>query len=132
MADLEKRTQQYVMLRDKIKVLTDEFKQILKPYQDALEQLENVMLAALNEQNVQSIKTNAGTFYKTIQASATIADSDQFTRFVIGSEAWDLVDWRANKSAVQALVDASGAAPPGVNYSTHIKVNVRRANGSDQ
>jgi hypothetical protein len=132
MADLEKRTQQYVMLRDKIKVLTDEFKQTLKPYQDALEQLENVMLAALNEQNVQSIKTNAGTFYKTIQASATIADSDQFTRFVIGSEAWDLVDWRANKSAVQALVDASGAAPPGVNYSTHIKVNVRRANGSDQ
>jgi len=127
MEDFDKRTAQYIMLRDKIKELDDAHKLAMKPYKDALEKLENLFLQQLDATNSNSIKTAAGTFFKSLQASATIADSNEFQRFVIGGAHWELLDWRANKTAVQELVNASGAPPPGVNYSTHVKVNVRRA-----
>lgn len=129
--DLEKRTQQYIALRDKIKGIEEQHKLALKPYKEALERLENLFFTALESANVDSMKTSAGTFYKSVQASATIADGAEFKRYVIGSQAWDLLDWRANKTAVAALVDSSGAPPPGVNFATHIKVNVRRAGASE-
>jgi len=129
--DLEKRTQQYIVLRDKIKSIEEQHKLALKPFKEAQERLENLFFAALNDANVDSMKTAAGTFYKSVQSSASIADSAEFQRFVIGSQAWELLDWRANKTAVAALVDSSGAAPPGVNFNTHIKVNVRRAGASE-
>jgi hypothetical protein len=129
--DLEKRTAQYIALRDKIKELEDQHAIILKPYKLAKEKLEGIFLQALDGSNADSIKTSAGTFYKAVHGSATIADAAEFQRYVIGSQAWELLDWRANKTAVAALVDSSGAAPPGVNYSTHIKVNVRRSGSTD-
>ena len=126
--DLEKRTRQYVLLRDTVKALKEKHAAELKPYGIAMAAIEGVMLASLDAAGATSMKTDAGTFYKTTQASTSIADSNEFSRHVIGSQAWELLDWRANKTAIQAILDAGGQLPPGINYSTFTKVGVRRAN----
>lgn len=128
--DLEKRTAQYVQLRDKIKKLEEEHKQSIKPYKEALEKLEGIMMQALDDTKSTSIKTNAGTFFKSIVGAASVADKTEFQRFVIGGSHWELLDWKANKTAVQGLVDETGSPPPGVNYTTRVNINVRRAGAS--
>jgi hypothetical protein len=127
--DFETRVAQYVRLRDIIKAEEKEFKDRIAPKKEMLETLENVLLGMLQTANLQNAKTKAGTVYRTTKRSATIADAALFRRHVIGSEAWDLVDWRANVTAVGEIVDTTKAPPPGVNYSTKIEVGVNRPNG---
>ncbi len=122
----EERVSQYVKLRDIKKRLDDEHKAKLKPINEAMETLEGMMLTMLQTTGQDSAATQAGTVYKTTKRSATIADGDAFRRHVIGTEAWELIDWRANAPAVSDYVEANKDAPPGVNYSTRIEVGVRR------
>lgn len=122
----EERVGQYVRLRDMIKEKDDAHKEAMKPFRDTLEQLGGILLTMLNQSGQDAAKTAAGTAYVTVEASATIADPEQFKRHVIGSEDWSLIDWRANKTAVKAFVEENQAAPPGVNFTTIRKVGVRR------
>jgi hypothetical protein len=47
-------------------------------------------------------------------------------RYVIGNEAWDLLDRKANVKAVEDFIEENDLAPPGVNFSTTYVVGVRR------
>lgn len=125
--DISKRVEQYVLLRDKIKKLDDEHKERMKPYRDALEKLNGVLLNHLNDINGDSVRTDTGTVYRTERKSASLADADAFMRFVIGNEAWDLMDRKANVTAVADFIEENNAPPPGVNFSTTYVVGVRRA-----
>lgn len=125
--DISKRVDQYVALRDKIKKLDDEHKEKMKPYREVLEKLNGVLLEHLNQIGGDSVRTEAGTVYRTAKKSASLADADAFMRFVIGNEAWDLLDRKANVTAVADFIEENNAAPPGVNFSTAFVVGVRRA-----
>jgi hypothetical protein len=125
--DIAKRVEQYVKLRDKIKELEDKFDEQIKPYKDMLEQLNSLLLDHLNTTNQDSAKTAAGTVYRSERVTASLADAAAFRRFVIGGEHWDLADWKANSTTVQAFNTEHGALPPGVNLNRAYKVGVRRS-----
>lgn len=130
--DLEKRVAQLIALRDRMKAMDDAHALAMKPFKEAKEKLENVVMMALNASNVDSVKTSAGTAYKTVAMSATIADGSEFQRHVIGTQSWDLLDWRVNKPAAAKLAEETGAPPPGVNFSSFVKLGVRRANEASE
>ena len=118
----------YLGLRNKIKEEDDAHKAKMKPMREALDTLEGMLLSAVQTTGGDSISVKGvGTVYKTTKKAATIADGDAFRRHVIGSEDFELIDWRANVSAVEARIAADGEPPPGVNWSTHVTVNVRKA-----
>lgn len=125
--DFNTRVAQYVALRDKINEMKERHKAELKPYMDVLDGLNAVLLQHLNATNSNSVATDAGTAYKTEKRSASIADGEAFMRYVIGGELWDLLDRKANVTAVDDHIKEHGVAPPGVNFSTRVEVGVRRA-----
>jgi len=124
--DISKRVDQYVRLRDLIKTKEDEHKAVLKPYKEMLEKLNSVLLDHLNTINGESVRTDTGTVYRTEKKAASLADPDAFMRYVIGSQAWDLLDRKANVTAVADFIEENNAPPPGVNFSTTFVVGVRR------
>jgi len=124
--DIKLRVEQYIELRDEISRLDDEHKEKMKPFRDLLEKLNGALLDHLNNINSESVRTDAGTVYKTEKTSATIADGDAFMGYVIENRDWDLLDRRANKTAVAAYIQEHGALPPGINFSTTYLVGVRR------
>lgn len=126
-ADIAKRVGQYVAIRDKIKELEENHAIQLKPYKDTLEGLANLMLKHLNDMGIESARTDNGTVYKSARVSASIADPSAFWDYVLKNKDWDMIDKRANKTAVSDYVDTNGSAPPGVNYSVMSVVGVRRA-----
>lgn len=125
--DIGTRIEKYIALRDKIKSMEDEFKKTISPYKDALETLNGMLLHHLNTINADSSSTRAGTVYRTAKKSATLSDAAAFRRFVIGGEHWDLADWKANASAVEEFINTNESPPPGVNFTTHHVVGVRRS-----
>jgi len=124
--DISKRVDQYVRLRDLIKAKEDEHKAAMKPYKEMLDKLNSVLLDHLNTINGESVRTDTGTVYRTEKKAASLADPDAFMRYVIGSEAWDLLDRKANVTAVSDFIEENNAPPPGVNFSTTYVVGVRR------
>lgn len=118
---------QMVKTRDKLKEADDAHKERTKVARDYKERLENALLAKLNDIGGESVKTAHGTVYRTTRRSATIADGGVFREYVITEGAFDLVDWKANASAVDDFIKNEGTPPPGVNYSTAYTVGVRRA-----
>lgn len=119
--------EEYIKLRDAKKHSEDAVKEFLrKNYDERMEYLEATLLDMLNKAGLDSFASPAGTAYKKLSTSVTVADQREFRRHVIGSEEWDLIDWRANKTAVNDLVEKGEPLPPGVNRTGFYTVGIRR------
>jgi hypothetical protein len=125
---ISKRIEQYLMVREKIRQTEARHDEELQPMKQIKEMLEGALMTHLLATGVDSIAARGiGTAYKTTKKSASLADAAAFRRFVIGSEAWDLIDWKANVSAVETFLTEQQQLPPGVNFSQREVVGVRKA-----
>jgi len=126
--DISKRIEQYLMVREKIRQTEARHDEELQPMKQIKEMLEGALMTHLLATGVDSIAARGiGTAYKTTKKSASLADAAAFRRYVIGSEAWDLIDWKANVSAVEVFLTEQQQLPPGVNFSQREVVGVRKA-----
>jgi len=121
----------YVTIRDWIAEQNRQHEERIEKRKAQLEALNEILLKALNATHQQAAPTKAGTAYKKRWSSATVADKEAFRRHVIGTEDWDLIDWRANKTAVDKTVEENKEPPPGINYSWGFNVGVRRPGKDD-
>ena len=118
--------EQFISMRREKKKYEDEFAEAIKlKYELPMADIEQKVLTLLNDMGLDSIKGRSGTAYRQVNTSVTIADGREFRRHIIGGELWDLVDWRANKTAVNDLVEQGEPLPPGINRSTFVKVGFR-------
>jgi len=124
--DFNKRIEQYVKLRDLIKKKKDDFEATMAPAVQILEQLNNLILDHLNKVKADSVATPSGTAYRTAKKSAALADPDLFMNYVITNGAWELLDRKANVTAVVDFIETNNSPPPGVNFSQVFVAGVRR------
>lgn len=125
--DINKRVEQYVALRDKIKAIKEKHKDELTPLSEMLEHLNGVLLGHLNTVGIDNAKTTSGTVYKTAKKTASIKDMTAFWGYVMENREWDLVDKKANAVAVEDYIKEHNIEPPGVTFSTMHVVGVKRA-----
>ncbi len=119
---------QYVKLRDFIKKESDAFDERLKPYKDAMALIESQLNQKMLDDGVESFKTEHGTADKTTTLSVKTEDKDSFVRYVIGEQAFELVDFRPLKEGVKEFMERNGdAPPPGVGVALITNVRVRRS-----
>lgn len=123
---IDEMVEQYVKMRDGLAKADEAHKEKTAAARQWLLDQNTRLLERLQKLGVDSAATPHGTAYRKSKKSATIADPAAFRRFVIGSEAWDLADWRANAPAVDEFIQANNNPPPGVNYSVMFDVGVRR------
>jgi len=123
--DFETRIRHYRFVRDEIKKLDEEHESFMKERRALLSWLGSDLLNMLNATGQDSAKTKEGTAYITTQVSATLRDAEEFRRFVIDGQRWDMLDWRANKTAVKDWVAEHQNEPPGVAYNPVRVVGVR-------
>lgn len=116
---------EFVQLRDERKAFDAKAAAMRKAnYDDRMEEIEKLLLDVLNKAGIDSIRSKSGTASKKLYSSVTTADGAEFRRHVIGLEAWDLADWKPNKTAIDELIEAGDPLPPGVNRSTTWKISV--------
>lgn len=125
--NLDTLTERVIRLRDAIKEAERKHKEKIAPAKEMLEQMENNLLAELNKLGITKFGGKHGTVFKSNRNSATIADGSVFRDYVITNGVWDLVDWRANATAIAEHITEHHVPPPGVNFATIVTVNVRRS-----
>lgn len=131
-AKLDARAAQYIKIRDALKAKKDEHAKIEAEYSEAMNLLQGWFQSVLDNlgPGVTSIKTKCGTVTSSTRYTASLADADAFMRHVIGTESWDLLDRRANATAVRAWVEANGdPAQIGAKLSAIRTIGVTRPRG---
>ena len=108
----------YIKVRDEVAQIKANHKAQLEPYTQALDKLDA---------GVESMKTSVGTAYRSERTSVTVADKSAFMDYIESNKAFDLLDVRANKTAVEGFMAENQDVPPGVNIRREVAVNFRRA-----
>lgn len=126
MEDMEKRIRQYIEVRDALERLDEKQKLERQPLQDIQNKLGGIIHKFLDDHNTDGLKTDAGTCYISVRHTASVADPDAFMRYVIDTKNFDLLERRANATAVKAFVAEHNVLPTGVNLSALSSVGVRR------
>jgi len=125
--DINKRVEQYITIRDKLKELDAAHEEKCKPLRELQEVLSGKLRTFMEANNLDNLKTEAGTCYTSTRYTASLADPDAFMKFVINNKLFDLLDRRANNTAVKEYVNEHNSLPPGCNLNQVQTVGVRRA-----
>ena len=128
--DMDKRVEQYITVRDMLKRIDEKYEAEKKPLLEIQEILSGKMQAFLDAAGIENVKTNHGTFYRSTRYTASLADPDAFMNFVKQYDKFELLDRRANATAVRAYVEKSNQLPPGCNLNAIQTIGVRRKSGS--
>lgn len=126
----EMMIEKYVALRDKKSEIEKRHVAELAPYRDVMSQLEGWLLEALNQAGLSSMKAPSGTAYKSTRTSAKVIDWPLVLAFIREHNAWDLLEARVSKLAAEAIITETNHPIPGVETSSELCVNVRRASAS--
>jgi len=124
--EVEKRVSQYIAIRAKLADLDAVHEERCRPLKETQNLLSGLMLEYLDAAGASSIKTPEGTCIASSKTTASLADPKAFMDFVIANSAWDLLDRKANSTAVRDYVAEKGTLPPGANLSTIRTLSVRR------
>lgn len=145
--NVEQITSIYLKLRAAEKDLKTKAAAKIAPLAAGMERIEAFLLAKMEELGVDSLKNDAGTPYKSERVTISVADNAAFVDFVldralqslpvsaearasivqaiVNSGQFALIEARASKTAVEALVEETGELPPGLNRRAENTVNVR-------
>ena len=92
------------------------------------DRIETEFMRRFNERGLTSVSAKGvGTAYKSTRTSATVGQWEALLAYVQEVGAWELIEHRVNKTAVDQFRAANDDLPPGVNWSESVTVNFTRA-----
>ena len=116
----------YIDIRTKREAFSKQYKEKVAKYDDALTQIEGLLLKTFDSSGMDSVKTEMGTAFVSTRTSATVADRDAFMEFVFSTDGKSFLENRVSKSAVEDFIAANEEPPPGISVRVERTINVRR------
>lgn len=124
---LDQLVEQYIALRDMKAQKKAAYELEVGKIVAVMDKVEARLLQLFTQIGADSVKTSAGTAYVSTRSSATVADWDTFLTHVQSNGAWELLERRCSKTAIEQYKAANEDLPPGVNWSEERVVNIRRS-----
>lgn len=125
----EKLTKVFLKIRDKraeLKAAFDEEDKVLK---DKQEKVKDALLSFCKDNDVDSVKTSAGTFFRTVKTRYWTNDWDAMNSFISQHSVPEFYEKRLNQTAVREFIneELDGEVPECINVSSEYQVSVRKA-----
>jgi hypothetical protein len=125
--DIDKRIQQYIDIRDALKRVEEKYDAERKPLQEIQDRLAGIIRTFMETNNItNNLKSKSGTCILSTRWSATLADPQAFMDFVVQTGKFELIERRANTTAVKDYVNENNHLPAGCNLTSIQTVGVRR------
>jgi hypothetical protein len=124
---IDKLTRVFVKIRDAKAALAAEFKKKDEELSAQMDELKRAMLDYLKEENVESIRTEAGLIYRSVKTRYWTSDWETMHGFIVEHNLPQLLEKRLNQTAVKELLEESPEmVPPGLNVDSEYVVTVRK------
>ena len=130
--NIDKKVAQLVAVRDIIKAIEEKHTRELSEWKVRLEKLRGEIQQFMSDNGLKNLRTPSGSCYTSQKSTASLADPEAFMAYVIKTGNFDLLDRRANATAVKDFVKAHKTLPPGCNLNTIETLGVTRSSGSQE
>ena len=123
----QRLTETYLKIKAKRAELSAEFKDKDSELADNLEIVKRALLKYCEDEGVESVKTSAGMFYRSVKTRYWTSDWSSMYEFVLENEVPEFFDKRLNQGNVrQFLEDNPDLVPRGLNVDSEYAVAVRK------
>jgi hypothetical protein len=124
---VEQLTKAYIKIREARAELSAKFKAQDDELVDQLDIVKRALLDYCDKQGVESVRTNAGLFYRSTKTRYWTSDWESMHKFIFEHEVPEFFEKRLNQTAVkQFLEENPEAVPPGLNTDVEYVVTVRK------
>jgi hypothetical protein len=98
--------EKYIALRDMKTLMKTKYESKVAKIDQIMDKIEGVILDQFNEQGMEACTTKAGTAYKQLRVSASVADWDATLEFIQLKELWNFLEHRVSKVAINEYKEA--------------------------
>lgn len=120
-------TRTYIKIRNKRAELKAEFEEQDNALEAQINALKSELLDYCKSQNIDSVRTSEGTFYRTIKTRYWTNDWDSMNRFILEHEVPQFYEKRLNQTVMkQFLEENPDVLPPGLNVDSEYVITVRK------
>jgi hypothetical protein len=124
---IDQIVERYIALRDAKAKHKADYEAKVAEIEVAMDRIEKHLLEKMQEQGLKSLPTGAGTAYIQHRTNASVADWDSVLHFIREHDAWNMLEKRVSKAAVEEFKAANDDLPPGINWYESVVVNVKRS-----
>ncbi len=124
---VEKLVKVYIKMRDAHIEMKREFEERDAKLQEQMKQVKQALLDYCKDQNVESVKTTEGMFYRNVTKKFWTSDWESMGKFILEHQVPELLEKRLHQGNMkQFLEDHPDLLPPGLNVDSEYTVTVRR------
>lgn len=125
--DINKLVKVFVKMRDKKAELAAEFKAADDAIQVQMDTVKRALLDYCKENGVESARTEAGMFYRTVRSRYWTIDWEQMGAFIVEHKCPDLLEKRIHQGNMQAfLQDNPDLRPAGLSVDSEYTITVKK------
>ena len=111
----------------KMKAAKENLDAEVKKVETQMGQVKTALLAYLKDQNVESVRTAEGLFYRSVKKRYTTNNWEAMGKFVIEHSVPELYEKRLHQGNIQQFLEEHpDLLPPGLNVDSEYTVTVRK------
>ncbi len=125
---VKKLTEVYLKIKGERERLSAEFKEADDNLVGQQDKIKSALLNYLKENDIKSVKTDVGTFYRTVKQKYWTSDWESMHKFILEHEVPEFLDKRLNQKHVREfLEDNPDLLPKGLNVDAEFALTIRKA-----
>lgn len=125
---LEKMIRVYIKMRTARDKLVKEHEEELAKIETGMQSIKQALLAHCKENNIESVRTTEGMFYRTIKRRYWTSDWESMGKFIVEHNVPELLEKRLHQGNTQTFLEQNpDLLPPGMNVDSEYSVTVKKA-----
>jgi hypothetical protein len=123
----EKLVRVYLKMNAALTKIREEYEAEEKALKEKLGAVKRALLQYCKDENLESVRTSEGMFYRTVRTSYWTNDWESMGKFVVEHNAPELLEKRLHQGNMkQFLEDHPDLLPPGLNVDSEYTITIRR------
>lgn len=124
---LAKMTKVYLKIKAERDKLSAEYKEADDELVSQQGKIKSALLGYLKENDLKSVKTDAGTFYRTVKQKYWTSDWENMHKFILEHEVPEFLDKRLNQKNVKEFLEENpDLLPKGLNVDAEFALTIRK------
>jgi hypothetical protein len=125
--DINKLVKVFVKIRDHRKTLSEAFEAEDKKLEAQMDKVKLALLEYCKETGLESARTDAGTFYRTLRTRYTTNNWEQMNSFILEHGVPDLLEKRIHQGNMKQFLEENPTLrPQGLNVDSEYAITVRK------
>jgi len=125
---LEKLTRVYIKMREKKAEVSQELEAKLSELDEKMKTVKTAILDHMKELGAESLRTDAGTVYRTVRTTYSTNDWDSMNKFILEHSVPEILEKRIHQTNMKAFLEEHpDVLPPGLNANMEYSVTIKRS-----